>query len=72
MFKPSRSVRTGDQTQLRKSQSTEYILEGTELLARAICHECEHLDGIMFVSHVEGELVDASQLFDEDEEEIEE
>ena len=50
----------------------EYILEGTELLARAICHECEHLDGFMFVSHVEGELVDASQLFDEDEEEIEE
>ena len=46
--------------------------KGTELLARAICHECEHLDGIMFVSHVEGELVDASQLFDEDEEEIEE
>ncbi|MDY3917499.1 MAG: peptide deformylase [Candidatus Limivivens sp.] len=39
----------------------EYILEGTELLARAICHECEHLDGIMFVTHVEGELFDGSE-----------
>ncbi|MDO5424099.1 MAG: peptide deformylase [Eubacteriales bacterium] len=44
----------------------EYILEGTGLLARAICHECEHLDGIMFVSHVEGELFELSE---EDEEE---
>ena len=24
-----------------------YELEGTELLARAICHECDHLDGII-------------------------
>lgn len=37
----------------------EFILEGRELLARAICHECEHLDGHMFVERVEGELVDA-------------
>lgn len=44
----------------------EYILEGTELLARAICHEVEHLDGIMFVSHVEGELMDAEDLEDEE------
>lgn len=34
----------------------EYELEGTELLARAICHECDHLDGIMYTSLVEGEL----------------
>ena len=33
-------------------------LEGPELLARAFCHECEHLDGIMYVEHVEGELMD--------------
>ena len=25
-----------------------YDLEGTELLARAICHECDHLDGRLF------------------------
>ena len=34
----------------------EYVLEGEELLARAICHECEHLDGHMYVEKVEGEL----------------
>lgn len=27
----------------------EFILEGEGLLARAICHECEHLDGHMYV-----------------------
>ncbi|MBQ3546146.1 MAG: peptide deformylase [Lachnospiraceae bacterium] len=33
-------------------------LEGTELLARAICHECDHLDGKLYVDKVEGELED--------------
>lgn len=33
-------------------------LEGTELLARAICHECDHLDGNLYVDKVEGELED--------------
>ena len=37
----------------------EIELEGTELLARAICHELEHLDGILYVERVEGELRDA-------------
>lgn len=41
--------------------------EGTELLARAFCHELDHLDGIMYVEHVEGELYDVS--YEEDEEE---
>lgn len=35
-----------------------FTLTGEGLLARAICHECEHLDGIMYVEHVEGELHD--------------
>lgn len=48
----------------------EYVIEGTELLARAICHECDHLDGIMYVRHVEGELIDLSEV--EEEEYIEE
>ena len=26
----------------------EYEIEGTELLARAICHECDHLDGKLY------------------------
>lgn len=35
-----------------------YEVEGTELLARAICHELDHLDGHMYVEKVEGELQD--------------
>ena len=31
-------------------------IEGTELLARAICHELDHLDGHLYVEKVEGEL----------------
>lgn len=36
-----------------------YELEGEGLLARAICHECAHLDGQMYVELVEGELIEA-------------
>ena len=43
-------------------------LEGTELLARAICHECDHLDGHMYTEKVEGELWD-NEYDDEEEEE---
>lgn len=32
-------------------------IEGTELLARALCHEIEHLDGHLYVEKVEGELM---------------
>ena len=39
----------------------EIIIEGEELLARAICHECEHLDGHLYVEKVEGELRDSSE-----------
>ena len=31
-------------------------LEGSELLARAFCHEIDHLDGVLYVEKVEGEL----------------
>lgn len=44
-------------------------VEGEEFLARAICHECAHLHGQLYVELVEGELVDADSLEDEDEEE---
>ena len=43
-----------------------FELEGEGLLARAICHECAHLEGQMYVELVEGELVDTAA----DEEEI--
>ncbi len=39
----------------------KFELEGTELLARAICHECDHLDGKLYVDLVEGELADVSE-----------
>lgn len=39
-------------------EMNEYIIEGEELLARAICHELAHLDGHLYTELVEGELVD--------------
>ena len=44
-------------------------LEGTELLARAICHELDHLDGHLYVEKVEGDLMDVTYDDEEDEEE---
>ena len=38
----------------------EYIIEGEELLARAICHELDHLAGHLYVEKVEGELHDTN------------
>lgn len=43
----------------------EVIYEGTELLARAFCHEIDHLEGKMYTELVEGELHRTS--YDEDE-----
>ena len=34
----------------------EFEIEGEELLARAFCHELDHLDGKLYVDLVEGEL----------------
>lgn len=45
-----------------------YELEGTEMLARAICHELEHLDGKLYVDKVEGELRDSSLEYDDEDE----
>ena len=44
-----------------------FEVEGTELLARAICHVLDHLDGHLYVEKVEGELMNVS-----DEEDFEE
>lgn len=33
-------------------------VEGEELMARALCHEIDHLDGILYTDKVEGELMD--------------
>lgn len=45
----------------------EYTLEGSDLLARAICHEIDHLKGRLFVSMVEGELEDVETAGAEEE-----
>ncbi|WOO36494.1 peptide deformylase [Anaerocolumna sp. AGMB13020] len=34
----------------------EVVVEGTELLARALCHEIDHLNGELYVDKVIGEL----------------
>lgn len=49
----------------------EIVVDGTELLARAFCHEIEHLDGHLYVEKVEGELLNTADLIDEQEEENE-
>ncbi len=44
----------------------EFEIEGEELLARALIHEIEHLDGHLFVEKVEGPLMDV-EMVEEDE-----
>ena len=44
-----------------------FEIEGTELLARAICHEVDHLEGHLYVERVHGPLVNTEDLKEEDE-----
>lgn len=44
-----------------------FEIEGTELLARAICHEMDHLEGHLYVEKVHGPLVNTEDLKDEEE-----
>ena len=37
-----------------------FELEATELLARAVCHELDHLEGHLYVEKVEGEMQDVT------------
>lgn len=43
----------------------QYEIEGTGLLARAFCHEIDHLDGHLYVELVEGELMDTETYEEE-------
>ncbi len=45
----------------------EFILEGRELLARALCHEIDHLNGILYVEKAKDGIRDVYEL-EEDEE----
>ena len=38
----------------------EFELKGTDLLARAICHEVDHLDGILFIDRVKQDIAKRS------------
>ena len=49
----------------------EWEMEAEDFLARAICHELDHLDGHLYVEKVEGGLRDAAELEKEMEEEAE-
>ena len=54
------------------AQMNEYIVEGEGLLARALLHEIEHLDGHMYVEKVNGPLLtneELAELLKEQEEE---
>ncbi len=44
----------------------EFELEGEGFLARAICHECDHLHGHLYVEKVEGDLEDTGDMEDEE------
>ena len=37
-----------------------FEIEGEGLLARAFCHEIDHLNGVLYTEHVTGELVDTT------------
>lgn len=43
-----------------------YEVEGEELLARALVHEIEHLDGQLYVDKIEGRLYDVEEFQGED------
>ena len=43
----------------------EIIVEGEELMARALCHEIDHLNGVVYVDLVEGELYTVPDMEEE-------
>lgn len=58
-------MRTGDRADHVKAKALnenmeEYEIEADGLLARCILHECDHLDGKLYVDLVEGELQDTA------------
>lgn len=51
------------------SNMKSFELEATELLARAICHEVDHLDGHLYTEKVEGPLMNTEDVYGPDDEE---
>lgn len=52
-------------------EMNEFEIEGTELFARAMCHEFDHLDGHLYTEKVEGELREMTYVSEDDLEEEE-
>lgn len=48
-----------------------FEVEGEGLLARALCHELEHLDGHLYVEKVEGQLMNVEDLMNQEQEDPE-
>ncbi len=46
----------------------EIILEGQGLLSRAICHELDHLDGVLFIDKIIEDYDEVDEEVDEEEE----
>jgi peptide deformylase len=45
-----------------------FTVEAEGLFARAICHECDHLDGILYPDVANGPLMEVSEEFEDEEE----
>ena len=45
-----------------------FEMEADSLLARAVCHEMDHLNGVMYVTKVNGELYNVAEEEQEQEE----
>lgn len=43
----------------------EFTLEGTELLARAVQHECDHLEGVLYVDKAESPVMDTDDYYEQ-------
>ena len=39
-------------------KGVQYEITGTDLLARALCHEIDHLDGVLFLDRVISEVIE--------------
>ena len=62
------SVNRPDYVKVRAldEEMQEFELEASEFLARAVCHECDHLHGGLYVDVVEGELMDNEEESEEE------
>ena len=70
MFECTKQIRKSNTVRVKAwdKDFNPYEIEGEELLARALVHEIEHLDGQLYVDKVEGRLYDVEELQGDDDE----